>query len=319
MAASGWGAAGRALRGAEPPDGRRCGLRASSGLSRVLPRLKKSNKSPRDRYLCAGFRAGVTTGVMGERGGSVLGPDGKDSTERSSAFSACGRRGLTAAPRCGPSAAPPLLAVPWAQEPEGPIAGWQRPARPADTASPPSQPHRAQVWPWEDWGSFMLRLRTKVNDCEGGRSLSPALAAAVSRARSQLSPQVSPPQRQHSAPLPAPPGPTCQLCAPAAPSAAGVLHPGTAASRCVFSTILLCFGEVLVCAPSHQPGRAPHRRAAPPAAGCHRHRELCQCSSSFLHELSLLQGLPRCCEARGKRRGTGGGGWSCCSSSAGRP
>lgn len=168
-------------------------------------------------------------------------------------------------------------------------------------------------------GSFMLRLRTKVNDCEGGRSLSPVLAAAVSWARSQLSPQVSPPQRQHSAPLPAPPGPTCQLCAPAAPSAAGVLHPGTAASRCVFSTILLCFGEVLVCAPSHQPGRAPHRRAAPPAAGCHRHRELCQCSSSFLHELSSLQGLPRCCEARGKRRGTGGGGWSCCSSSAGRP
>lgn len=249
----------------------------------------------------------------------MLGPDGKDSTERSSPSSACGRRGLTAAPRCGPSAAPPLLAVPWAQEPEGPIAGWQRPARPADTASPPSQPHRAQVWPWEDWGSFMLRLRTKVNDCEGGRSLSPALAAAVSRARSQLSPHVSPPQRQHSAPLPAPPGPTCQLCAPAAPSAAGVLHPGTAASRCVFSTILLCFGEVLVCAPSHQPGRAPHRRAAPPAAGCHRHRELCQCSSSFLHELSSLQGLPRCCEARGKRRGTGGGGWSCCSSSAGRP
>lgn len=68
MAASGRGAAGRALRGAEPPDGRRCGLRASSGLSRVLPRLKKSNKSPRDRYLCAGFRAAVTTGVSGGAG-----------------------------------------------------------------------------------------------------------------------------------------------------------------------------------------------------------------------------------------------------------
>lgn len=105
-------------------------------------------------------------------------------------------------------------------------------------------------------GSFMLRLRTKVNDCEGGRSLSPALAAAVSRARSQLSPQVSPPQRQHSAPLPAPPGPTCQLCAPAAPSAAGVLHPGTAASRCVFSTICFALGKFW-CVP-HRISRAEH-------------------------------------------------------------
>lgn len=105
-------------------------------------------------------------------------------------------------------------------------------------------------------GSFMLRLRTKVNDCEGGRSLSPTLATAVSRARSLLSPHVSPPQRQHSAPLPAPPGPTCQLCAPAAPSAAGVLHPGTAASHCVFSTICFAVGKFW-CVP-HRISRAEH-------------------------------------------------------------
>lgn len=190
--------------------------------------------------------------------------------------------------RLGTAAAPPSRRAVGPKAEGCPMAGW----RPALHTRPHSSQSRIGIPPGRgraEAASRFTSVRSSMAVKPGGRSLlAPCWLQQRARPGHCRPPGFLLPRRTVLLPLsPA----TSLLCAPAALSAAGVLHPGTAASRCAFSTILLWFWKF--CCVPHRITQAEHLTGVrqPPLQLGDIGTESCQCSSSFLREFSwLLQG-----------------------------